>query len=531
MEIRNNRLPLFLLSAISLAVFAFSLGHEFIPYLDDSAYVIGNYAIQGFTADNLKSAFSRYFVGNYAPVQIISYMLDYTLWGMKPMGYILTNIILHTLNGLLFYLLIVRSGWGRLTAWCSSIIFLLHPVQVESVVWISQRKTVLAMFFFLASFHCYLSWRKGKPVHDGRIYYFLSLVLFTLSILSKSVAVILPVALLIHDLGNCDEKARRVTIKDKIPYLIIALAGALLAFRSQSGEMGGGRVEFYGGSPFTTFITMLPVLSKYLALVFFPADQGIEYPVPIKHAVDGEVVFAGIVAVALILLGIFLFRRFRDLFCWYALFFLGLLPVSQVVPISTLMNDRYLYFPLLGAAPFTCASIAQVLQHRPHWRNGAAIVCFAVLSSLPILTLCRENIWKNSLTVWSDVVRMVPDNRQAWQILLDEYRRRDDQEGALAASLELLSSIPDDLTGLSVAGQIYTRKGDLLSGRRYLERAAIIYPNNTEIYFLLAENYLQGGDIEKTAEVLQYILSINPSSERAMQELQKIGKSAIKYPR
>jgi hypothetical protein len=526
MEIRNNRLPLFLLSAISLAVYAFSIHHEFIPYLDDSAYVLGNYAIQGLTADNLKSAFTRYFVGNYAPIQIVSYMLDYTLWGMNPMGYILTNIILHTLNGLSFYMLLARSGWGRLAAWCPSIIFLLHPVQVESVVWISQRKTVLAMFFFLASFHCYLSWRREKLMPSGKINYFLSLGLFALSILSKSVAVILPVALLIHDIGSRDEKTLRVNIKDKIPYLIIALVGALLAFRSQSGEMGGGRVEYYGGSPLTTFITMLPVLSKYLAIVFFPADLGIEYPVSIKDSVDSEVVFAGIVAVALILLGIFLFRRFRDLFCWYALFFLGLLPVSQIVPIATLMNDRYLYFPLLGAAPFTCASITKVVQHWPRWRSRAAIVCFAALLFLPILTLDRENVWKNSLTVWSDVVRMVPDNRQAWQILLDEYGRRDDHEGALAASLQLLSRIPDDLTGLSVAGQLYTKKGDLLSGRRYLERAAMIYPNNTEIYFLLAENYLQAGDVEKTAEVLKYVLSLDPSSERAIQELRKIGNSA-----
>lgn len=526
MEIRNNRLPLFLLASISLAVYAFSLNHEFIPYLDDSAYVLGNYAVRGFTAENLKAAFSRYYVGNYAPIQIMSYMLDYTLWGMNPCGYILSNIMFHTLNGLLFYLLVVRSRWGRLSSWCAAIVFLLHPVQVESVVWISERKTVLAMLFFLASFHCYLSWRREKSLLNGRINYLLSLGLFALSILSKSVAVILPIALLIHDVGNRDGKNQRWSFKDKIPYLVIALAGAFLALRSQASDMGGGRVAFHGGSPLATFMTMLPVLPKYLVHLFFPADLGIEYPVSIKHSVDGEVVFGGMVALALIFVGIFLYRRFRELFCWYALFFLGLLPVSQIVPIWTLMNDRYLYFPLLGAAPFVCGLVALVVQHRPHWRNRAAAVSFVVLFSLPILALSRENVWKNSLTVWSDVVRMVPDNRQAWQILLDEYMRRNDQDGALAAALELLSHIPDDYTGLSVAGQIYTRKGDLFSGRRYLEQAATIYPNSTEIYFLLAENYRQAGDVETTAALLRYILDVNPSSERAVQELKNIGKSA-----
>lgn len=529
MELRNHRLPLALLAALSLAVYAFSLNHEFIPYLDDSAYVLGNHAVKGFSAENLKTAFSRYFVGNYAPLHIISYMIDYSLWGMNPTGYILHNIILHTLNGLLFYLLLIRSGVGRRAAWCASLLFLLHPVQVESVVWVSQRKTVLAMLFFLASFHGYLSWRQNKAVSSGKVHYVLSLILFGMSILSKSVAVILPVALLIHDIGCRNEDGRRWSLKDKIPYLLIALAGALLAFRSQAAEMGGGRVEFHGGSPVATFMTMLPVLVKYLTHLFFPLNLGVEYSIPVKQFVDEEVLLAGLAVVALVGLGIFLFQQYRDLFSWYALFFLGLVPVSQVVPIATFINDRYLYFPLLGATPFICVVIERLVHKLPRWRNWAAVACLTVLAALAVLTVRREGVWKNSVTIWSDVVRMVPDNRLAWEILLDEYRRRDDQAGALTALLGLLARDPDNYMGLRVVGMIYTRKGDVVSGRNYLERAAMLYPNDTEIYFLLAENYLQAGDVDKSAVMLRQVLILDPSSERAAQELKKIGKPFVRH--
>ena len=161
-KVSPHVIPTIILLAVTLAVYLRTLGHDFQLFWDDEKYVTANDTIKGFTLENLKGAFTTFTTGNYAPVQTISYMFDYQLWGMKAAGFFLTNIVLHVCNGILFYALLIRVGLGRLGAFFAAFVFLLHPVQVETVAWISERKNLLAMFFYLAAFVCYLSYkRKG----------------------------------------------------------------------------------------------------------------------------------------------------------------------------------------------------------------------------------------------------------------------------------------------------------------------------------------------------------------------------------
>lgn len=457
MTLRHHRIPLLVLVLSTLVVYALSLDHDFIPQMDDSAYVLANPAVRGITFQNIRTAFSTYFVGNYAPLHIVSYMIDYTVWGLRPSGFILTNLILHTMNGMLFYMLLIRSSFTRSISCAAAVFFLLHPVQVESVVWISERKTVLAMFFFLVAFHFYLRYRESEE--DGRRSYLLSLLFFVMAILSKSVAVILPAALLIHDAGRDGEGRHGVSFLDKIPYAVVALAGALLAYLSQDPAHAGGRVCYHGGSPLATFLSMLPVLQQYLKLLLWPLNLGTAYPVEIHTGFDEDVALAGLVAGTLLGIGCYLFRRSRKLFTWYAFFFLGLLPVSQIIPICTLINDRYLYFPLLGAAPFLCASLIGLGRILPGTKLVLNLLLVVIISGIAFLTFRRAEVWRDSLTVWNDVVRMTPDNRFAWQILLYEYTRRQDRAGALQTSLRMLAYFPDDKTALEMAHALSNGKG------------------------------------------------------------------------
>ena len=151
--------PLLVLLLAGLAIYGRMLGHDFLPTWDDAGYVLDNPDIRGFTIANLRAVFSRFYMGNYAPVQMLSYMLDYSIWGLRPWGYLLTNLLLHLANGLLFYHLVQRLEGDDSWAWLAALIFLVHPVQVESVAWVSQRKNLLAMLFSLLSFHGYLRFR------------------------------------------------------------------------------------------------------------------------------------------------------------------------------------------------------------------------------------------------------------------------------------------------------------------------------------------------------------------------------------
>ena len=154
--IRPHIFALLILSGVTFALYWQALGHNFLIYWDDNGYVTRNLTIQRVTWENIKTAFTSLYMGNYAPVQILSYMFDYSIWGMRPAGFIFTNILIHIANGILFYYLLTRLSWQRLTACAAALIFLIHPVQVESVVWVSERKNVLSMLFFLLSLIWYI---------------------------------------------------------------------------------------------------------------------------------------------------------------------------------------------------------------------------------------------------------------------------------------------------------------------------------------------------------------------------------------
>ena len=407
----RTRLHLLVLTIASFAVFWQALGHDFLINWDDRQYLLDNPVIRGFSLDHLKTAFSTFQIGNYAPLHLMSYMLDYEIWGLRASGFIFTNILLHTINGLLFYFLLKRVAGEKAWILPAALIFLLHPVQVESVVWVSQRKNLLAMLFFLISIYLYSLYKEKDRNHD-KLFYFLSLAAFLLALLAKSVVVILPLALILYDVCYREKSNLKGLLIDKMPFIIIAVIFSLVAVKSQSIQFQGGKTSYHGGTPYTTFLTMLPVVVHYLRLVIWPADLSAVYDVPIKAVIDPAVVVAAVLCTVLIVMGIVLYRRRRDIFFWFALFFIGLIPVSQIVPIVTLMNDRYLYFPMLGAA----ALLGIVIFRDVKWceklssPNNMAISAFFLLmvGSYATAAYHRVEIWRNSATLWEDAVKKAP---------------------------------------------------------------------------------------------------------------------------
>jgi len=406
-------IPPLLFAAISIAIYGSAMGHEFLNNWDDQIYVTNNPFIRGLTWDHVHYVFTHFWYGNYAPLNLISYMIDFEIFGMKPAGFIFTNIFIHTLNAVLFYYILTRLFPGKVVAFFAALLFLIHPVQVESVVWISERKNVLSMTFFLFSFLFYIFY-KDKESAAGMKYQLLSLALFFLALLTKSVTIILPVVLIVYDLCYLERRDFGKLLVDKAFYFLLMAGFAYLTIVSQSPEYHGGRAAYYGGGPLDTFLTMLTVLNTYLRMVVWPAGLSALYDPPIKHGVDLAVAWAAFLCVLLAVLGFFLYRRKPWLFFWFALFFIALLPVSQIIPIVTLMNDRYLYFPMLGATAFLTSVIFRDME----W-SGFSALNKSHLILLPVvlaLAACagvavnRVDVWKNSYTLWGDVLRKVPNS-------------------------------------------------------------------------------------------------------------------------
>jgi hypothetical protein len=522
-------LPLLALSISSIAIYGTAIGHQFLINWDDLQYVVENPAIKGLTFEHVRWAFTNYYVGNYAPLHLVSYMIDYEIWGLRPSGFIFTNILLHTLNGLLFYLLLRRGSGEKAWVFLASLIFLLHPVQVESVVWVSQRKNVLAMFFLLVSFHCYASYRQTDARHGGR-FYALSLAAFTLAVLSKSVAIVLPLALILYDGCGPEKWGIKGALRDKIPFVLIAVAFGIAAIQSQSAQFeGGGRTSYNGGSPHATFLTMLPVMVHYLRLVIWPAHLSAFYDLPIKTGVDAEVAVSAFLLLLLAVVGVVLYRRRRDLFFWFALFFVGLIPVSQIIPIVTLMNDRYLYFPMLGAS----AILGFALMRDVAWaeiRASRKQMLTAGFSLLVIgacvgTTVQRIGVWQNSYTLWDDTVKKSPNValvHDAFGEALMERGAVDDAIRQFQVALRLepestarnlgpvaRNAIANTYNNLGAA---YGRKGMTDDAIPLFATAIRLNPGFGKAYFNLGNAFMQKGAVAQALQCFETAFRLNPDN-------------------
>ncbi len=517
-KIRSHLILIIVLSGVTFAVYAKSLGHDFLLNWDDKLYVVENETIRGITWEHVKEAFTRFYVGNFAPLHIISYMLDYALWGLRPGGFIFTNVLLHAMNGILFYMLIFRMTRRKAVGFLAAFIFAFHPVQVESVAWISQRKNLLAMFFFLASFHFYVSYRTtGK---SRTVFYASSLLAFVLALLSKPVAIILPLVLVLYDLCYLEKPERKSWITNKIPFLLASGAALLIALKSQMPEHEGGRISYYIEGPLGVFYTMLTVLVRYFKIIFWPTELSALYMPPMKVRVDATVAGSMLFAVLLIVLGFYLYRRRRELFFWYALFFVGLLPVSQIVSIVTLMNDRYLYFPMLGAAASYGLLALPSAYHASNFRTrSTAIVLILLMMPLPWLSWQRTSVWSNDTSLWTDATRKTPGSPLAWNGLGMSYVGAGRPDEAAAAFLKALSIDPDYQLALNNIGALYNTTGKISEARPFLLKVTELFPEHVNGLVNLGINYFLSHEYENAEQTLKRALAMQPHSPQVLAHL------------
>ncbi len=513
-KIRPHITSLIVLSAITFVVYADSLGHSFLLNWDDSSYVVENAVIRGITLEHLKDAFTRFYVGNYAPLHIISYMFDYSLWGLNPRGFILTNVLLHVMNGVLLYLLLFRVSRRRAIGFLGGFIFLCHPVQVESVAWISERKNILAMFFFLASFHSYLSYRSAGK-RGGSIFFITSVGMFCLAVLSKSVAIVLPLVLFLYELCYLQRPERKWWIVNKAPFLLVAAATAIIALKSQMPGNEGGRISYAIEGPLGVFYTMLTVLPRYLKLLIWPSGLSALYMPPMKVRIDAAVAWSGLLALVLVFLGVCLYRKKRKSFFWYALFFVGLIPVSQIVSIVTLMNDRYLYFPMLGAAAFYAMTAYSPAAAGDLWRRRIAVVLSLAVIPLPWLAWQRTSAWNDDLSLWADTARKTPASPLAWNGLGMACIEKGRDDDAARAFAQALSIDPNYELALNNIGALYNSRGKIAEARPFLLKVVDLFPGDMNGLMNLGVNYYLSGELPKAELVFKQALALDPQSADA----------------
>lgn len=425
-------------------VYLFSLRNGFVEW-DDNLYVFENLHIRSITPDFFRWAFSTFHAGNWHPLTWISLAGDYAVWRLIPLGYHLTNDILHTINALLVVLLVTRLlGISRertaagvpvsfpderqvlIAGGVTGLLFGLHPVHVESVVWIAERKDLLCACFYLLSVMMYLkhaaagaSAGAGSARSLFRKYYVLALVFFMLALLSKPMAVSLPVVLLIldwHPFARIRSLRTLLSaVAEKLPFIALSLASSVVTVLAQKA---GGTMALMETVPFATrLLVAASAVISYLRKMLLPVDLLFFYPYPRDASFSSMTYLISLVLVVGMTVVFFsVAKRNRLWLAVWSYYLVTLLPVIGLVQVGMQSQaDRYTYLPSLG--PFLVAGLLvaacvprgadEAVKKRRTLIIGAAVGLVMVV--LSVLTVRQVSVWKDSITLWSSVIDREPE--------------------------------------------------------------------------------------------------------------------------
>ncbi|MBN2383133.1 tetratricopeptide repeat protein [bacterium] len=428
-----------LLVILVTLVYAGILDHGFVQ-LDDDLYVYENPDIQLKTSSSLWHLLTSYYVGNFHPLTMLSYAVNYALSGLEPHAYHLTNLLLHLLNTFLVLIFLHELGLGPASAFLVALLFGINPVHVESVAWISERKDVLYAFFYILAMVFYL-----KSLHTGRkrLFQVLTFLAGLASMLSKSMAVTLPLVFLLLDYRN----GRPFSVKavlEKLHYFLLSGLFGVMALLSQSESEA---LSTYAISLFDRLVLLSHALMFYLVKLMLPFNLSVYHFYPEKTGSWLPLVCYGSLG-ALILLVWILYRtrRSHPELIWGGLFFLVSISLTlQFIPFGlAFVAERYTYIPSIGLFYGLIAWTDSVIRrtNRPRLRTLAILVFSVYLVFLGYATHERNKVWKDSQTLFSDIIAKYPDQAYGYLLRSNVWLKQKDYRATLADSEQALARDP-----------------------------------------------------------------------------------------
>ncbi len=534
----REKIVLICLGLLLLVVFTFLpvLNNDFI-FLDDPGYVTMNPHVQaGFTWESIKWALSTTYVGNWHPLTWLSHMLDYQWFGLNPRGHHLTGMLFHAINTMLVFLVLegMTGAVGR--SFFVAAMFGLHPLHVESVAWVSERKDVLSTLFWLLTLLAYGHYAKRKagelhnlpagdpglilPRASGAPYYWLALLFFALGLMSKPMLVTLPCVLLLLDFWPLNRFKTNGPIKlvmEKTPFFLLSAAICIVTLPAQAGA---GGVRTMANFPFIGRVeNALISYCRYLGKLFWPVNIPFFYPHP------GHWPLTAVAAAALLLLGLsamaWVTRHNHPYlllgWCWFT----GtLVPVIGLVQVGyQSIANRYTYVPYIGLF-LALAWAAQAFTK--HWRHQPLVLSIvtatAILVCIPV-TRTQIGYWKNSEILFQYASVVIENNWEAHArlgLVLSKEGRLDE---AINQYREALRLKPDDADAhYDLANTLY-RKGLWDEAVDEYREDLKLSPNDFSGHSNLGAALFQKGRIDEAIAQFQEALRLNPDYAEARKNL------------
>jgi tetratricopeptide (TPR) repeat protein len=562
-NLRRTLLVCVLLTVATLAAYWPVVRHDFIN-LDDLIYVVENPAVQaGFTWKTVAWAFTTDCAANWHPLTWLSHMLDVQLFGLNPGGHHLMSLLLHTANTLLLFFLLKRM---TAALWRSAFVaglFALHPLHVESVAWVSERKDVLSTFFFLLTllaYARYVNWPapgiqfkarqpKAQTVEpaaaarnrksgvrnpesevpgsgfgsNGRargLWYLASLLFFVLGLMSKPMVVTLPFILLLLDywpLQRLELKTPNRKLKtllplliEKLPFFVLAAASCLVTFVAQKNL---GAVAGAGYFPLSTrVLNALISYALYLRKMIWPSDLAVFYPYSSANlpelAAESLIVLAGLSVLAFINL------RKRPWLAVGWLWYLGtLVPVIGIVQVGVqAMADRYTYIPLIGIFISITWGVAGLAMTWPRRKIALATAALMVAGVCGGLASFQVRQWKNSETLFRHALAATTDNMIAHNQLGIALAAQGKTNEAAIHFAEAVRIQPHYLVALDNLGLSLVQQGKFEEGMGYCRTALAINPRNAMVHFNLGLALGIEGKLKEALPEYEAACQLDPSS-------------------
>lgn len=484
-----------------------ALGNQFTNY-DERAYVTENPNVQNLNAKGIQAEFSRYYMGNYHPLTMVSYQVDYALHGMKPEGYILTNIILHALACLFVYLFLLSWSGNVWAALCGGLLFAAHPIHVESVAWIAERKDVLYTAFLCMALFFGFRWIQ----HSGKLDYALTLLLFILACLAKGMAVVFSPVLALLLLGYTYKTNGTLSLKslmrvDLIPFFLISLIFGWVAILAQA-EAEAIRTDT-GSLPFYAKL-LYPAYGIWFYIQKFvwpmPLSAHYDYPKLNSLALLTAPVWIALVA-GLCWMGR---KKFPEWTLGLLFYLAAISIVLQILPVGkAIAADRYLYFASVG---FSLALTWALNRWSNPWASWALSALFLLMGFT--LTQNRIRVWKNSLSLWEDTFK---ENQQVPFVLFNlgvslEKRGREDDIRAMQLYQKALSIDSSYFEPYNNLGILLNQYGQSAQAVPLYYKALQLKPGHSDTYNNLATAQQALGNYEEALKYFRKSLELDPGN-------------------
>jgi tetratricopeptide (TPR) repeat protein len=544
-----------LLFVLVVWVFLPTLRGNFL-FFDENVYVVMNpHVNSGLNWENIAWAFSSLEYSNWHPLTWLSHMVDVQVYGLNPWGHHLTNVLLHAVNTVLVFLVFRRMTGAARRSLVVALLFGLHPLRVESVAWISERKDVLSTMFWLLAMWTYAKFAEESKGQSGKtkLFYGLTLLFFVMGLMSKTMLVTLPFVFLLLDywpLKRWEQKNKWNLFFEKIPFFLLTITVSIIAYIAQQRS---GTLQEMDSLPLSDRLGNAVIsYVRYLGKFFWPENLCVYYPHP-GHWPTMKVLAASLLLICISLFAFMQRRRKPYLFTGWFWYLGTLVPVIGLVQLeSQSIADRYTYVPLIGIYVVLVWGLCELTERLRQRTVLLSIFAVAAIIACVVSTRYEIGFWKDSFTLWDraiavtennyiahnnlgillqpteheaalrefqEAARINPDFAAAQRYLADELSLRGRFDEAIAHYRKSLESEPASGWAEYGLGDIFYKKGQVDEAIVHFQKSVEAEPGYVESHESLALIFFGRKQYDKAVIQFQAVAQYEPNDAGAQSDL------------